>query len=63
MILENHFLVDHRERATYGAVCALKNQLKAQRSGFELERRGSGMSELSAKPEARDMELAPTRSS
>ena len=55
--------MDHKERVTYGADCALKNQLKAQRSGFELERRGSGMSELSAKPEARDMELAPTRSS
>ena len=39
------------------------DRIKAQRSGFDSERRGSEMSELSAKPEARDMELASTRSS
>ena len=39
------------------------NRFEAQRSGFKSERRGSEMSELSAKPEARDMELASTRSS
>ena len=42
---------------------ALKNPSGAQRSGSARERRGSGMSELSPKAEARDMELAPTRSS
>ena len=43
MILENHFLVDHREQTRREAPTnALKNQLKAQRSGFELERRGNG---------------------
>ena len=36
-------------------------QIEAQRSGFDLERRSSAMSELSAQLEARDMELAPTR--
>ena len=36
--------------------------IEAQRSGFDGERRSSEMSELSPKAEARDMELAPTRS-
>ncbi len=35
---------------------------EAQRSGFGGERRGSEMAELSAKLEAKDMELAPTLS-
>ena len=37
-------------------------QLEAQRSGFELERRHSEMSELSPKAEAKDMELVSTKS-
>ena len=35
----------------------------ALKTSFERERSRSGMSELSAEPEARDMELAATRSS
>ncbi len=37
------------------------NRFKAQRSGFESERRHSEMSELSPKAEAKDMELVSTR--
>ena len=42
------------------AAHALKNQIEAQRSGFDLERRHSEMSELSPKAEAKDMELVLT---
>ena len=41
----------------------LRNSGKAQRSGFDAERRRDEMSELSPKAEAKDMESAPTRSS
>ena len=37
------------------------NQFKARRSGFELERRSSEVSEFSPRAEARDTELATTR--
>ena len=56
------------ERTKNGSDCgesASRCPEKPNQNGlcFDLERRGSGMTELSAKPEARDMELAPTRSS
>ena len=37
------------------------DQIEAQRSGFDLERRHSEMSELSPEAEAKDMELVSTR--
>ena len=39
-----------------------KSQIEAQRSGFDLERRHSEMSELSPQAEAKDMELVLTKS-
>ena len=38
----------------------VQSHRKAQRSGFSMKRRGSEMSELSPKAEARDMEHAAT---
>ena len=39
----------------------IKSRIKAQRSGFDSERRRSEMSELWPKAEAKDMELASTK--
>ena len=61
MILERTEMVEDRGARPISE--APFNQIKTQRSGFDLERRGSGTDELSAKPEAKDVELAPTRSS
>ena len=36
-----------------------KNQIEAQRSGFDLKRRRSEMSEFSPRAETNDMELVP----
>ena len=58
MILENHFLVDHREQARALA-------LKTVQNGLCFERRGGAAERATFRREAEgsDTELAPTRSS